>query len=166
MAEEPGQDPNTEPATGQPEDPERDLPDTVKAILAKERTARREADKRARDNQKAVDRLAEIEAASKTDLQKANERAEAAERRAAELQTANTRAAVAAEFDIPVELVSGVDEDAMRAVAARAKEWRESAPRTTPPPHPASLHSGAANGTQQLTGKERAAQALRDLRRQ
>ena len=68
-------------------------------------------------NEDAAKRLTEIEEASKTESQKANDRAEAAEKRAAELETRTTRAEVAAVKGIPAELLSGSTQEELEASA-------------------------------------------------
>lgn len=109
-----------------------------------------------------ANKLAEIEESSKTEAQKAIERAEAAERRASELERQNTAARLAAEYGVPVEVIHGGDEAAMRAVAERVQSWAGQRAPATPPAR--SLRSGASAGDNGESGKGRAAAALRQLR--
>lgn len=71
----------------------------------------------AKANEGAAKRLAEIEEAQKTEAQKAQERLEAAERRAAELELKATRAEVAAAKGIPTELLTGSTREELEASA-------------------------------------------------
>lgn len=61
----------------------------------------------AKANAAAASRLAELEEANKTAEQKANERLEAAERRAAELEAKATKAEVAGAAGVPADLLDG-----------------------------------------------------------
>lgn len=139
------------------------------AEAAKWKALARRHEDAAKANAAAAKRLTEIEEAAKSDLQKATERAEAAEREAATLRTAHLRASIAAETAVPVDLITGDDEAAMRAAATRAVAWRDEAVTAATPGarlrvvDPAALRSGAAPG-EAATGKERAAAALREMR--
>ena len=62
-------------------------------------------------------KYADWEESQKTESQKANDRAEAAEKRAAELETRTTRAEVAAVKGIPAELLSGSTQEELEASA-------------------------------------------------
>jgi hypothetical protein len=61
----------------------------------------------AKSNEGAAQRLAEIEEAQKTEAQKSQERLDAAESRASELELRSIRAEVAAAKGVPVGLLSG-----------------------------------------------------------
>jgi hypothetical protein len=97
----------TEPATG---DDGKPLGESGKAALDKERTARKEAERRARDAEKKV---AQFEDASKSDLEKAASRAEQAEQRAQALidrtVKAEIRAAAADTFADPSDAAAFLD---------------------------------------------------------
>jgi hypothetical protein len=67
----------------------------------------RKWEERAKENKAAAARLAELEEANKTAEQKANERLEAAERRAAELEAKATKAEVAGAAGVPADLLDG-----------------------------------------------------------
>lgn len=71
----------------------------------------------AKANEGAAKRLAEIEEAQKTEAQKAQERLEAAEKRAAELELKAIRAEVAASKGVPVNLLSGSTQEELEASA-------------------------------------------------
>lgn len=62
-------------------------------------------------------KLAEFEEAQKTEAQKAQERLEAAEKRAAELESKATRAEVAAAKGVPAALLSGSTQEELEASA-------------------------------------------------
>jgi len=97
-----------------------ELGENGKAALDKERAARREAEKRAKANEDAAKRLAEIEESNKTEQQKAIDRAEKAEREAAELRQQVLRRDVAAAKGIPAELADrlrGDDKESLEADA-------------------------------------------------
>ncbi len=106
----------------------------------------------------------EVEQANKTELEKERERAEAAERRAQEFELAALKSRIAVEEGVIPEVLTGSTEEEMRASAQKVKEWAEQGVRKAPPP-PKLLKSGSAGGGDgALTGKERAAAALRQMR--
>ena len=78
----------------------------------------------AKANEDAARRLADIEEAQKTEAQKAQERVEAAEKRASELELRSLRAEVAAEKGVPVGLLSGSTKEALEAAADALIEFR------------------------------------------
>lgn len=71
----------------------------------------------AKANEAAAQRLAELEESQKTEAQKAQERLDAAEKRAAELELKATRAEVAAAKGVPVDLLSGSTQEELEASA-------------------------------------------------
>lgn len=79
----------------------------------------RKWEKLAKDNSNAAKRLTEIEEASKTELQKAQERADAAEKRAAEFESRDQRAKWAADIvkdsKVPASALRGATEDELKA---------------------------------------------------
>lgn len=102
----------------------------------------------------------EVEESAKSELQKITERAEAAERRAAEFEQTALKTRIAAELGVIPEVVQGTDEETMRASAQRVLEWAKQGVRQPPPTK--QLASGASSAP---TGeKGRAAAALRALR--
>ena len=66
---------------------------------------------------KAADRLSQIEEANKTEAEKAAARADAAERRAAELETKALRAEVANAKGVPVALLTGSTQEELEVAA-------------------------------------------------
>lgn len=106
----------------------------------------------------------ELEQASKSELQKAIERAEAAEKTASEASRSALHTRIAAEEGVPVEVIRGDTEEEARASAQKIREWRDSGSQKKKVPPPGGLKSGATGSNSQTTGKERAAAALRQLR--
>lgn len=103
----------------------------------------------------------EVEEKNKTELQKAQERAEAAERRATEFEHSALVSRIAVEEGVIPEVLKGSTEEELRNSAARVKEWRDGNKKT--PPAPKSLKSGSS-GEPKTGEKGRAAAALRSLR--
>ena len=116
--------------------------------------------------------LAKIRDAEKTELQKAVERADQAEKRAAEAEVTALRSRVAAAKGVPASSLTGETEDELNASADGLIAWRDqqvttqqTKQRPVTPPSGGGLRSGA-------TGKENtshdpkaaAAEALRRLR--
>ena len=93
----------------------------------------------AKSNSEKATAYDELQEQSKTELQKAQEKAKRAEDELAELKAkaelAETRAKVAKETGVPAELVFGADEDEMAANAKAVAKWGKpsSAPRTRKP---------------------------------
>ena len=102
----------------------------------------------------------EVEQASKTELQKAQERAEAAEKRAVEFEQTALKTRIAVEMGVIPEVVSGTDEKTMRESAQRVLDW--AAQGKKPAPKPTQLASGSAAPKSGEQG--RAAAALRAMR--
>lgn len=78
---------------------------------------------RARENAEKAKAFDELEEANKTELQKAMERAEAAEKELGQLRVQTKRAGIAAEYGVPVSLVSGSTAEEMTENAKALKEW-------------------------------------------
>lgn len=91
-----------------------------KAEARKHEARAKEASARAKANESAAQRLAEIEEASKTAEQKAAERLAEAERRAAELEARANRATVANEHGIPEAILAGPASSSAEDLAAYA----------------------------------------------
>ena len=145
---EPAQDPKGEP-TPEPKADETDW-----------KAEARKWEQRAKENKGAADELTKIREANKTELQKAQERAEAAEQRAVANERRATQTQIASEFGVPLEAIHGDDEAAMRESAERLVAWRDS--NKPKPPEPKKLRSGAAGSGD--TSGSRAAAALRQMR--
>lgn len=111
-------------------------------------------------------KLDEAEQAKKSEIQKAIERAEAAEKRAEAAELGGLRAEVARSKGVPVGSVLGVSKEEMEASADELIKWRDGAEaEKVKKDRRSSLKSGASPATDgALTGKERAAAALRTMR--
>lgn len=103
----------------------------------------------------------EVQEQSKSELQKAQERAQAAEKRATEFEHTALKTRIASEMGVIPEVIQGSDEETMRASAQRVLDWANQGKRTPPPAK--KLASGSAPDSK---GGEpgRAAAALRALR--
>jgi len=88
-----------------------------KAEARKWESRAKENHSKARAHEDAARRLAEIEESQKTEAQKAQERLEAAEKRAAELELRSIRAEVAAEKGVPIGLLTGGTKEEVEAAA-------------------------------------------------
>lgn len=151
-----------------PEDPGGELGDAGKKAIDSEREARKAAEKQLRDAQKA---LKEFEDRDKTELQKAVERANEAEKRATAAEFTALRNKVAADKGVPASSLTGATEDEMNASADELIAWRDQNANkqpSTPKRNPASgggLKSGATgNQNTNSDPKVAAAEALRRLR--
>lgn len=79
----------------------------------------------AKTNADAAKRLADIEESQKSEAQKVADRIAALEREASEARSEALRARVSTETGVPVDLLHGHDEEAIRAAAKAAIEWQE-----------------------------------------
>jgi hypothetical protein len=87
------------------------------------------------DNLKAsAAKLAEIEAANKTESEKVAERLAAAEKRAVELEAKAARAGVAAAKGVPAALLSGSTQEELEASADALIAFRGETPKADPAP--------------------------------
>jgi hypothetical protein len=96
-----------------------------KAEAEKLKSEARKWETRSKDNAKAAQRLAEIEEASKTDLEKFQSRAEAAEKRLAEIesreQVASWKSEIAAGTGVPADALRGSTREELEAHAEALK---------------------------------------------
>lgn len=125
-----------------------------KAEAEKWKSLSRKNEDRARENAAKAKRLDEIEEQSKTDLQKAIDAQQAAEKRASELEVQVLRASIAAQKGVLPELLTGTTEEEITQAADRLIQWRGDAT----PKVPASTSSEVAGeigdevtGAKQLT---------------
>ena len=133
-------EPASEPATEAPK-PEAPAQETDWKAEA------RKWEERAKANKSAAEKLAEIEEASKTADQKAADRLQLAEKRAADLELKADRAEVAALKAVPMDLISGSTREEMEASADKLIAFR-GATQQTPKPD---LSQGAKGTTTQGT---------------
>lgn len=110
-------------------------------------------------------KLDEIENAQKTELQKALERAEAAEKRANTAEFESLRSRVASAKGVPASALTGATEEELSASADELLAWRGKAEvPPAPKPGPGGLRSGVTgSGPSSADPKERAALAIREL---
>jgi len=110
------------------------LGDGGKRALQEERKARRDAEK----NLTALQaRLQEFEDRDKTELQKAIERAEAAEKGASSMRVTNTRLMAAATHNIPANLIELLGDGTDEEIDAKAASLAAALASAAPPPTPA-----------------------------
>lgn len=99
----------------------------------------RKWERRSKENAEKARAYDELQEQSKTELQKAQEEAAAYKRQVddmnARAEADAARAKVAKETGVPAELISGADEESMRAFAKALADWGRpsSAPRTKRP---------------------------------
>lgn len=138
----------------------------VREALDKERAFRKEAEKAAKANADAAKRLRELEESQKTESQKIAERLAQAEQRAVQAERAAMVARIAGEKGVPAAALVGDDEESITRSAETLIAWRDAAKATPPasPPTRRPVRSGVTDGADNLTGKDRAAAALRALR--
>lgn len=151
--------------------PDAELGDSGKQAIIAEREARKAAERQLRDVQKA---LKEYEDRDKTELQKALERAEVAEKTAAEAQKSAQRSKVAAARGVPASSLTGTTEEELNASADELIAWRDQNAKPAPTPAPTAKRSPSSGGNlksgttgaenQNLDPKAAAAEALRRLR--
>ena len=115
--------PAVEPTPAPPTDAPITLPDDHP--LVKTLAAQKESLKELREKAKRLD---EIEEANKTELQKALDRAEAAEKAASTAESARLRASIAAKHGVPEALLSGSTEEALEEAAAALLAFKGTQP--------------------------------------
>lgn len=128
----------------------------------------RENEKRAKANAEAAKKLAEIEDANKTELEKANTAAAEAAKRAEEAEARALRLEVASEKGLDgkqAKYLTGATREELEANADQILE--DFAPAKKPsdklPARPKPKAGGAVDDPRELTGKERAAAAFRQF---
>lgn len=107
------------------------------------KTESRKWETRAKDNAKAAQRLAEFEESQKTDMQRAIDRAEAAERRVAEFETAQQvsawKAEIAAGSGVPADALRGTTREELEAHAEALKPLLTASQRGPYVPSPGNI---------------------------
>jgi hypothetical protein len=114
------------PATTTTTEPAEKAEPDWKAEARKHETRSKEWKAKAEQNETAAQRLAELENASKSDLEKAQIAQREAETKAAELEARALRAEVAAEKGVPIDLLTGSTKDEIEAAADRLIEFKGS----------------------------------------
>jgi hypothetical protein len=161
------------PATGEPQDApdsdeltdhdvelavrQADNPDKVRDLISRASRRARQAEVRARDaRQKAADadqlrvRVAELEEAGKSELEKLQARAERAEAHAAELERAQLIRSLAAKYGIPETHADRLRGATEAELEADAKAYAKSFPTADEPPP--DLGGGARSGAATAPG--------------
>lgn len=87
---------------------------------------------RAKENAPAAQRLAEIEESNKTELQKAQDRATAAEKVASDARAEALRSKIAGTKGIPEELLTGSTQEELEASADKLLAFRGEQPKPEP----------------------------------
>ncbi len=95
-----------------------------KAEAEKWKALSRQNEAQAKANAEKAKRLDDIEEANKTELQKASERAVAAEAKAAEAELRALKASIAAKTGVPEEMLHGTDQAELDLSAQAAIAWR------------------------------------------
>lgn len=146
----------TEPATPEPATG----PDLA-AEVAKWKELSRKNEARAKENAEARKKLDEIEEANKTEMERYKDRAEAAEKAAAEAVTESLRAKKAAESGVSIGLIPAGTEEQMDAAIAAAIAFKDAAvaeatKRKPSPAAPAEIVTAAHDSTQvkQITSRD------------
>lgn len=138
--------PTTEVESEQPAPKETDWQAEAKKWEARSKTNF----ERAKANEAAAQRLAEIEESSKTELQKWQERAEKAEAAAArfesERQITAWKSSVSAETGVPADVLSGSTLEELQAHAEKLKPLLQASQRGPYVPGPGNTPSSPANG--------------------
>lgn len=108
----------------------------------------RQNEERARANAEKAKAFDQLEEANKTELQKAQERAETLERELKQTRLQAKRAEFAAQYGVPANLITGANDEELEENAKALKEWRGE-PQSAPAAPPASTPSTSAgvNGT-------------------
>lgn len=171
--EETDTNPVSEESTDETAAPD-DLGGAGKQAIQSEREARKAAERQLREAQKS---LKEYEDRNKTELQKALERAEAAEKQVEKAQFDALRSKVAGAKGVPELSLTGSTEEELTQSAEQLLEWRDShraqqvqqtpppPPRNRAPSSPMGLRSGASGKENSNPDpKAAAADALRRLR--
>lgn len=114
-----------EAAAQEPETTETDW----RAMSRKWEQRAKDANAKLKELEPVAAKAVELEEASKSELQKAQERAEAAERALADATVAAARAEVAAEKGVPVALLSGDSREALIASADALLAFRDETAR-------------------------------------
>lgn len=113
-----------------------------KAEAEKWKQMSRKNEERAKANLEKAKRFDDLEEESKSELQKALEAREAAEKRAAAFEVSARRAAIALKKGVDPDLLTGESEEEILAAADKLLAWRGEALKDSTPP--ASTSSGDA----------------------
>lgn len=168
----------TQSETAAPEANSEELGATGKAAIQKEREARKETARKLAETeqqrQALADKIQEFEDRDKSETQKLANQLTALQKQLADkdteianARTASMRSEVAADKGVPASSLSGTTKEELEASADELIAWREAhSPKRKAPTGSSGLKSGASgSGDQSADPKERAAAALRDMRK-
>ena len=141
----------TQETSEQPQGQEAEKVD-YQAEAEKWKSLSRKNEDRARENAEKAKRLDELEEKSKSEIQKAIEAREAAEKRASALEVKVLRASIASAKGVDADLLTGSTEEEITAAADKLLAWR--GPETPAGP-PASTSSSDAGKKGDLVGQAR-----------
>lgn len=148
---EPGK-PTNEPAPNPPADPAQGDTDW--------KAEARKWESRAKENSAARKRLDELEEAAKTDLEKATSRAEAAERRAAELEALALRREIAEAKGLPLAAAARLSGETREELEADADQLAELIGHDTTPSQRPDPIQGRTRGGDAMSSRERLARQI------
>ena len=149
----------TQEISEQPQGQEAEKVD-YQAEAEKWKSLSRKNEDRARENAEKAKRLDEIEEQSKSEIQKAIEAREAAEKRASAAEVKSLRASIAVAKGIDPDLLTGSTEEEITAAAEKLLAWRGAAAPAVPAAKPstssddAGPRGDAISGPKQLTKDE------------
>lgn len=130
----------------------------LEAERDKWRTLSRQNEERAKANAEKAKAYDELQEQSKSELQKALDAKDAAEKRAAAAEAAALRASMAAKHGVPAEFLSGSTEEELEEAALAILKWRgDSAPAAKPKGTPSDVageRGSDIEGAQQLTQED------------
>ena len=141
----------TQEISEQPQGQEAEKAD-YQAEAEKWKSLSRKNEDRARENAEKAKRLDELEEKSKSEIQKAIEAREAAEKRASALEVKVLRASIASTKGVDADLLTGSTEEEITAAADKLLAWRG---QSTPAGPPASTSSSDAGEKGDLVGQAR-----------
>lgn len=125
------QDPTPTPSTDPTPTPSDKGGADHEAEAAKWKELARKHETRAKENAEKAKKFDDLEESSKSELQKATERAAEAERRAAAAEAASLRASVAQSKGVPADMISGSSKEELEASADALLKWKGDKPSTT-----------------------------------
>lgn len=145
------------PAVGEQQNPTEPVTETgpdLEAEVAKWKALSKKNEQRAKENAEKAKQLDAIEEANKSEVQKLLDRAEAAEKVAAQAVIGKTRSDVAKDTGVPAELLHGQTEEEMRAAAAVALAFKQANKPPIAPPANLVTSDGKAPKVDQIRSRD------------
>lgn len=146
--------PAADEQNSQPVEPATETGPDLAAEVAKWKALSKKNEARAKENADKAKRLDEIEEASKTELQKLQDRLTQAEAEADEARTEKLRSDIARETGVPAELIHGTTAEAMHAAAEAALAYKGSAKPPIAPPANIVTSDGKPPKVDQITSRD------------